>query len=127
MAEYLLDSDVLIWCLRGRQDTVSFVQSLALEAQPCCSTLSILEVELGIKPGEEKATLEFLDSLRGISVNRSIARQAAALIRFYRVKGRKMDFVDAVIGATCIQEDLVLATYNLKHYPMPELKKMAPV
>lgn len=124
--EVLLDSDVIIWCLRGKTETVDFVHSLKTTCLPACSALSVLEVELGMKPGEEQATRLFLNSLRVIPVSREIARQAAQYIRKYKSHGRQIDFVDSVIAATCLSEGLTLVTYNLKHYPMPEISKLSP-
>ncbi len=124
--EALLDSDVIIWCLRGKKETVDFIQNLEASCWPACSVLSLLEVELGMKPGEESATHRLLDSLRMIPVSKAIARQAAQYILKYKSRGRMIDFVDAVIAATCLAEDLTLVTYNLKHYPMPEISKLAP-
>ena len=126
MPDYLLDSDVLIWCLRGRPDTVSFVESISSYSLPACSSLSVLEVELGMKKDEEKQTANLLDSLHVISVDRGIAGKAASCIRHYQTRGRHIDFVDAVIAATCLRENRVLVTYNLKHYPMPEIRKQTP-
>ncbi len=126
MADYLLDSDVIIWCLRGQKESVDFVRSIAEESLPACSSLSVLEVELGMKSGEEEATRSFLDSLRVVGVSKSTARKAADYIRTYQRKGRAIDFVDAAIAATCVEEGLILVTYNLKHYPMSDFVKRAP-
>lgn len=126
MADYLLDSDILIWCLRGQERTTAFVRTIAGECQPACSALSVLEVELGIKAGEEEATRRLIDSLRVISTSKEIAQQAALFIRTYNARGRRIDFVDAVIASTCLQEGLILVTCNLKHYPMKELLIQTP-
>jgi len=48
---------------------------------PSCSALSLLEVQIGIKKGEEEKTERFLCSLRIFDVNKEIATQAAQLIR----------------------------------------------
>ncbi len=125
MANYLFDSDVIIWCLRGHQASLAFLQSIAQESWPACSALSVLDVKVGIKKGEEKATERLLDALRIIPVTKEIAHRAAFYIRFYR--GMKLGTVDALIAATCFQENLILVTCNLKHYPMPELIKISPL
>lgn len=83
--------------------------------------MSILEVELGMKVGEEDATRRLLDSLRIISVSKEIAREAARFIRTYNARGKRIDFVDAVIAATCLEQGMILVTYNRKHYPMAGL------
>jgi hypothetical protein len=89
---------------------------------PACSALSVLEVQLGVKKGEEEKTDLFLKSLRIFDVNREIANKAAQLIREYKLKGTTLDLPDAIIASTCILHDLILVTYNTKHYPIKELK-----
>ena len=73
------------------------------------------------RPKEEPATREFLQALRVIDVERGIAWQAGELIRSRGREGVTLDFVDATIAATCLRHHLALATYNVKHYPIPEL------
>jgi hypothetical protein len=89
---------------------------------PACSALSVLEVQLGVKKGEEEKTDRFLRSLRILDVNMEIANKAAQLIQEYKVKGMTVDLPDAVIASTCILHDLILVTYNTKHYPFTEIK-----
>jgi len=89
---------------------------------PGCSALSVLEVQLGVKKGEEERTNHFFKHLRVFDVNREIASKAAQLIREYKGKGVTLDIPDAVIASTCILHDLVLVTYNRKHYPITELE-----
>jgi hypothetical protein len=89
---------------------------------PACSALSVLEVQLGVKKGEEEKTDRFLRSLRIFDINMEIANKAAQLIREYKAKGITLDLPDAIIASTCIVHDLTLVTYNTKHYPITELK-----
>ncbi len=126
MAEYFFDSDVLIWCLRGQEESVSFFRQAIQECLPACSSLSVIEIELGMRKGEETQTRSLMDSLQVVSVTKEIARQAAEYIRYYSSKGRQIDFVDAVIAATCAQKRFSLVTYNLKHYPMSDFTKNSP-
>ncbi len=122
MSRFLLDSDVIIWHLRGRKEVTDMLRDLERFGVPACSALSVIEVQLGVKKGEEEKTDRFLRSLRVFEVNREVANQAALLIREYKRKGIKIELPDAVIAGTCILHDLVLVTYNTKHYPIPELK-----
>ena len=89
---------------------------------PACSALSVLEVQLGVKKGEEEKTDRFLRSLRIFDVNMEIANKGAQLIREYKAKGITIDLPDAIIASTCILHDLILVTNNTKHYPITELK-----
>ena len=122
MSRFLLDSDVIIWHLRGRIEITEMLKDLQKFGVPGCSALSVLEVQVGLKKGEEENTDRFLRSLKIFDVNREIANQAAQLIRENRIKGITLDLPDAVIAGTCIFHDLILVTHNKKHYPIPELK-----
>jgi predicted nucleic acid-binding protein len=118
MSRFLLDSDVIIWHLRGRIEVTDVLRDLQRFGLPACSALSVLEIQLGVKKGEEEKTDRFLKSLRIFDV----ANKAAELIRRCKVKGVTFDLPDSVIAATCILHELILVTYNTKHYPISEIK-----
>ena len=123
MSKYLLDSDIIIWHLRGRKEITEMLKDLQRSGLPTCSAISVLEVQLGIKTkGEEGKTNRFLESLKVFDINMDIAKMAAQLIREYKAKGVTMDIPDAIIASSCILHDLTLVTYNRKHYPISELK-----
>ena len=122
MSKYLLDSDIIIWCLRGEKRSIDLVRKIQDERVPACCALSVIEIMLGAKKSEEKVTGAFLDALYVYAVDKGIASLAAKYIRDYKSKGQTLDFVDASIAATCSINKLVLVTYNVKHFPMPELK-----
>ncbi len=122
MGRFLLDSDIIIWHLRGREEVTEMLRGLQRFGVPGCSALSVLEVQLGVKKGEEEKTDHFLKYLKAFDVNREIASKAAQLIREYKGKGVTLDIPDAVIASTCILHDLILVTYNRKHYPIGELE-----
>lgn len=123
MNDYLLDSDVIIWFLRGKEEVVTLVKSFATEKLLGCSPLSIIEIKLGMKKGEEDATNLFFDTIQVWEIDREIASEAANYIIEYRKKGFTIDFVDATIAATCKLKNLTLMTYNSDHYPMHDVKK----
>ena len=105
MGDYLLDSDVIIWFLRGKEEVVTLVKSLSRERLLVCSPLSIIEIKIGMKKGEENATKLFFDAIKVWDVNREIAELAAAYILNYKKSGISLDFVDATIAATCKLKD----------------------
>jgi hypothetical protein len=121
--DYLLDSDVIIWFLRGKEEVVALVKNLARKNSLGCSPLSIIEIKLGMKKGEEDATNLFFDTMRVWDMNREIADEAVRYILSFRRQGITLDFVDATIAATCKLQRLTLMTYNIDHYPMQEFKK----
>jgi len=122
MSRFLLDSDVIIWHLRGRKEVTEVLRDLQRFGLPACSALSVLEIQLGVKKGEEEKTDRFIKSLRIFDVNMEIASKAAQLIRQYKARGITLDLPDSVIAATCILHELILVTYNTKHYPISEIK-----
>lgn len=123
MSNYLLDSDVIIWYLRGREEVVSLLQNLAHEKLLGCSPLSVIEIKLGMKKNEEDSTNCLFDAITVWDINREIAEQAVKYIIYYKGKGVTLDFVDATIAATCKLRDLTLMTYNTDHFPMNEVRK----
>ena len=122
MIEYLLDSDVLIWQLRDQGETVELLASLSKSGILACSVMSIVEIQAGVRRGEEKKTDALLDSLKAYDVTPAIANLAGTFIRDHRTKGITLNFVDSIIAATAIIHNQTLLTYNVKHYPMPEVK-----
>ena len=123
MSKYLLDSDIIIWHLRGRKEITEMLKDLQRSGLPSCSAISVLEVQLGVKTkNEEGKTSRFFESLKIFDVNMDIAKIAAQLIREYKAKGVTMDIPDSIIASTCLLHDLTLVTYNRKHYPISDLK-----
>lgn len=122
-ADFLLDSDVLIWMLRRRFSTLALVAALKEESGRSlgCSALSVLEVWAGVKKGEEQATAELFAGLDVLAVDGSIGRSAAGLLSSAARRSPR-DWVDAVIAATALHHARTLVTYNTRHYPYAGLR-----
>lgn len=121
MTRFMLDSDVIIWHLRGRREVTEMLRNLHNLRLPGCSAVSVFEVQMGLKRGEEEATRRFLKALRIFDVNWEIAERSAQLVREHKSKGSTLGVADALIAGTCLLHDLTLVTYNQKHYPIAEL------
>ena len=122
MPDYLLDSCVLVRHLRRHKPTTDLLSTLVLEGKVGIATISRTEIIEGMREHEREATLRLLDSLPAYPLDVSIADLAGEYIRRYRAQGITLDKPDAIIGATAVLHDLVLVTYNPKHFPMPELQ-----
>ena len=118
---YLIDSDVIIWALRGRRDTIYLLSNLAEEESLACSVINVLEVELGAKPSEMKAVREHLNTYEILPALASTAHMAAELIRTHYRKPHRGEWADAAIAATAIMHGLTLVTYNVRHYPYDDI------
>lgn len=114
-ARYLIDSDVIIWHLRGRAQTIDLLKRLSEEGPLACSALSITEVMRGAKAAELQSTEALLAELEVFDVTREVAMLATSYVR------RGAGIIDAQIIATCLTHGLTMVTYNRKCFDWPEL------
>ena len=122
MANYFLDTTVIIDCLRGKSEAVEFLTRIASEGSVVgCCPINIVEVYAGMRGKESGATKKLLESLEYYEVTKDIAKQAGEYKRQYREIGVTLSVSDVVIAAVAISNDLILITGNPKHYPMPEI------
>ncbi|MDH7485995.1 MAG: type II toxin-antitoxin system VapC family toxin [Anaerolineae bacterium] len=122
MADYLLDTNVLILHLRKRPQITALLTRWGEEGALYISVVTRTEILAGMHPHEEERTMELLDSLTNLAVDKAIADHAGRLIYQYARQGIQLSFPDALISATALHHDLTLSTTNPKHFPMPELR-----
>ena len=123
MSKYLLDSNVIINFLLGRKSAIFLLQDIKkIDPEPSTSPICIAEIQLGAKETEIDKTNLFLDSLEIFDLTKETANLAGKYIRDYRNLGVTLNFIDTLIAATCIINNLVLVTFNLKHYKISNLK-----
>ncbi len=127
MSDYLLDTDVLLRCLRGVPETLSVARSLTEEGDLHISVWSQLEILTLAQPKEEKRTLEFLAPFILHPLNELIAHRAATLLQSHLTAAQPLSFAEAILAATALQHGLILVTYHfgnlsqvseLKVYPL---------
>jgi tRNA(fMet)-specific endonuclease VapC len=125
--KYILDSNIIIDYLRGSSKIVDLIDYLAdISAILGCCPINITEVYAGMKEKERRSTEELFENLRIFSIDIDIAKMAGNIIRNYRSQGITLDLPDATIAAVAIHNNLVLITYNKKHYPIDELISRSP-
>ncbi|MBS0617088.1 MAG: PIN domain-containing protein [Spirochaetes bacterium] len=116
-----IDSDILIWYLRGKKEALSFLQKISgAEDELVIGAMQRAEVVFFMRPEEESATLQFLDLFDTISVNREIIDIAGRYYRKYR-PATAIDINDAILAASCSITGGRIYTLNKKHYPMREI------
>ena len=127
MKTYLLDSDVIIAYLRGYEEPVRFVNYLVADgALLGCCHVNVVEIYAGMREKERNITEQLINSLRFFTIDLDAAKLAGDMIRDYRSKGITIALADAMVAAAAIRNDLVLVTYNKKHYPMANLAVISP-
>lgn len=122
MADYLLDSNVLILHLREHPEITALLTQWGKEGPLYISVATRTEILAGMRPHEEERTMGLLDSLENLPLNTTIADRAGRLIYQHARQGIQLSFPDALIAATALHHDLALATTNPKHFPMPDLR-----
>lgn len=118
----LLDSDVLIEALRGRNQEISAKWTALSRTDSPVMYTPITEAELwaGARSPEFEALNELFQTLVCIPIDREVGRLAGAYLRQYR-KSHGVQLADALIAASAVINDALLWTRNRKHYPMSEL------
>ena len=122
MANYLLDSNVLILHLRERPEITALLTQWGKEGALYISVATRTEILAGMRPHEEKRTMGLLNSLENLPLDEATADRAGRLIYQYARQGIQLSFPDALIAATALHHDLTLATTNPRHFPMPDLR-----
>jgi predicted nucleic acid-binding protein len=115
VSDYLLDTDVLIRCLRGVAETLTLAHQLTEEGDLHTSVWSHLEIWLLTQPHNQKQTLDFLTPFITHPVNDEIARRAADLLKLRGETEAPLTYAEAVIAATALHHGLTLVTYNTRN------------
>lgn len=122
MSNILIDTDILINFLRGREKARNYLLSVLEDSTIYCSVITVAEIYAGMKEHEKSKTSELIESLNVVDVTQEIAEKAGEYKR--REKGHVLELADCIIASTAFVKDAILATGNEKHYPMHDIKKI---
>lgn len=124
---YLLDTDVLIWVLRGKKEIVEKVSQLKDESTLSISVISIAEIYKNIFPSELTPTEDYLMQHIQLNVNQKIAKIAGLYWQEYAKQLKNLSLTDCLIAATANDHGATLVTLNIKHFPMKNISVLNPV
>lgn len=119
MNKYLVDTSIFVDYFRQKPSAKIF-----LDTNNCAiSVVSKAELIHGVRNKQELEILvNFCNSLFCFPINEKISNEAIFLVEKY-FHSNGLYFLDALIGATAIDEDLTLITGNVKHFSfIPNLK-----
>lgn len=111
----LVDTDVLIWNLRGNERAATF-----LDEQPgfFVSAVSYMELLQGLRDKVElrdlRQAIRFWDA-RIVQIDEEISARAMFLVEEYALS-HGMQMADALIAATAVALGVSLVTANDRHY-----------
>lgn len=123
---YLLDTDIIIWILRGNQDIARSIDIFVGDSQVAASVVSIAEVYQHIFPKEIPWAEELFASYTLYSVDPVIARHGGLYWQEFSKKLRALSITDCLIAATARQHNVTLLTLNVRHFPMSDLIVIKP-
>jgi len=114
----IVDTDILIWILRGREDIIRKFQELVEETngEIYLTPIQVAEIYAGARPTELPKIEKFLDSFEVLDLNREIGKIAGQIVNKYG-KSHGVKLADAFIAASAEYYNCKLWTLNIKHYP----------
>ncbi|OGD83162.1 hypothetical protein A3A54_01035 [Candidatus Curtissbacteria bacterium RIFCSPLOWO2_01_FULL_39_62] len=124
---YLLDTDIIIWVLRGNKKYEELLQNLKDKDTLSISTVTIAEIYKNIFPSEIVKTENVLGELETWDVTSSIAKQAGLYWQEYVKQLKNLNLTDCLIAATANVNNLTLVSLNTKHFPMKDIKTLSPL
>ncbi len=115
----LVDTSVLVDYLRGVEPARELLRSaFEREEVVAASVLTRIELSIGMRPAERRATDALVGALRWLTVDNSVTERADALARRYARSHAGIDAVDYCVAATALVNGLELWTLNVRHFPM---------
>jgi predicted nucleic acid-binding protein len=116
-----LDSDILIWQLKGEKKAQDLLRRLSEEGvELWVGALQRLELVFFMKPAEAKETRLLLSRFKTQSVTQEIVDKGGELYRQWN-PSHGIDINDAILAATAEITGGKIYTLNTKHFPMPHV------
>ena len=119
MAKYLLDTNICIYLLQGKEKIAIKINEIGVE-NCFISEMTVAELLYGVefssqnKEANRRLVEHFINEAQVLSVSGAIsvyAKEKAVL----RKKGTLIDDIDIFIGATAMANNMILVTDNEKH------------
>ena len=117
MALIVVDSDVLIDALRGRQPAVRQVTDGLHAGVLSTTTVTVFELLSGVRTKAESAAVErLLAALTILPFDVGASREAAGVRRELASQGRSIGMADYMIAGICVARSAALLTRNRAHF-----------
>ncbi|CDA95024.1 putative nucleic acid-binding protein contains PIN domain [Prevotella sp. CAG:1320] len=122
MGQYLLDTNICVFLLRGQYDVDKKIDEVGLEN--ChISEITMAELKYGAELGRKKGIKQraqgldsFLSSIQILPISNAIDLYASEKARLRLAGTPADDDFDLLIGCTAIANDLIMVTENIKDF-----------
>lgn len=122
---YLLDTNVLILAIKGKEPDKSFLKKAILKKQLYLSVISVGEFLSQPSKEEEKKFNQLILKFPVLPINLEAAK-VAALCRKKFLKKKRIQLLDYFLAAQAKINNLTLVTHNLADFPMKDIKVISP-
>ena len=117
--DYLLDTNICIYFLKGRYGLVEKIERIGFE-NLFISEITIAELKYGVEkstnPDKNRPVInELIDRFKQLPIYGALDVYAKEKARLKKA-GNIVDDLDLLIGATAIENNMVLVTNNEKHF-----------
>lgn len=120
MKRYLVETSVIVSFLRGKPEAVEVLE--ALTGELTSSFVCLAELYEGVARSKEKTQAEkgVGDFFAGLSEVYGLDEEIAKSFGFIRASlkrgGKVIEDLDILLAATCLAHNLVLVTFNPRHF-----------
>lgn len=113
----LLDSSILIELFRStNKENTLFYKLTSIESDFAISVITHYEIFIGSNNKQESFWNNFFDSVEIINFDFSSSIQATKIYKELKKSNKMIDLADILIAATCISNNVKLATLNVNHF-----------
>ncbi len=117
---WLIDTDVLVDYLRGREEAAVWLENLSEPVY--ISAMSVAELCSGARPGREHQKLQqFIGAFEVVPVSAEVAQRGGLFRRDYG-PSHGTGLGDALIAATAEVVGAQLVSLNERHFPMVKVE-----
>lgn len=120
MKRYLIETSVIISFLRGKSEAIETLENL--EGELTSSFICLAELYEGVyrtrkRKEAEGGVLNFFFGLSEVyGLDEDIARKFGQIRAELKQRGKVIEDLDIFLAATCLAHNLILVTYNPKHF-----------
>jgi predicted nucleic acid-binding protein len=121
VAHILLDSTVLIDCLRRRPAAARVNAIWSAGDVACVTAVNVDEVVVGLRPSELAGARRLFASFDVLPLRLAEGWQAGEWRREFRARGITLSQSDCLIAAAALSAHAAIVTGNPGHFPMEEV------